>query len=81
MVRESSPAAPAGYLTVNAVPYGTVSIDGVEIGDTPIVRRQLPPGEHTVAIVREGYRSESRKITITAGNEVRWSRSLVKGSP
>ncbi len=67
-----------GFLTINAVPYGTVSIDGVEIGDTPIVRRRLPPGEHTVRITRPGYRPESSTVTLTAGNEVRFSRTLIK---
>jgi serine/threonine protein kinase len=72
------PAAEVGYLTVNTVPYGTVSIDGVEVGDTPIVRRRLPPGEHVVRITRPGYRPESAAVTITAGNEVRFRRTLIE---
>jgi serine/threonine-protein kinase len=73
------PPAPAvGFLTVNAVPYGTVSIDGVEVGDTPIVRRRLPPGEHVVRITRPGYRTENVPVTITASNEVRVRRTLVE---
>jgi serine/threonine-protein kinase len=72
------PSAAVGFLTVNAIPYGTVSIDGVEIGDTPIVRRELPPGEHTLRIVRDGFRTDVVKVPITTGNEVRLSRTLVK---
>lgn len=71
------PAPKVGYLTINAVPYGTVSIDGVEAGDTPLVGRELPPGQHTVRITREGFRPEVATVTITAGNEVRLSRTLV----
>jgi hypothetical protein len=67
-----------GYLTVNAVPYGSVSIDSVEVGDTPIVGRELPPGQHSVRITREGYRPEVVTVTITAGNEVRLSRTLMR---
>jgi serine/threonine-protein kinase len=67
-----------GFLTVNTVPYGSVSIDGVEVGDTPIVRRRLPPGEHTVKITRPGYRPESATVTITTDNEVRFSRTLIR---
>jgi hypothetical protein len=63
---------------VNAVPYGTVSIDGVEVGDTPIVRRRLPPGEHVIRITRPGYRPDSVPVTITAGNEVRVRRTLIQ---
>jgi serine/threonine protein kinase len=73
-----TPAATTGFVTINAVPYGTVSIDDVEIGDTPIVRRELPPGVHTVRIARPGFRTESVSVTVTAGNEVRLSRSLIK---
>jgi serine/threonine protein kinase len=77
----SPPAAiTSGFVTINAVPYGTVSIDGVEIGDTPIVRRQLTPGQHAVRITRPGFRTENLTVTVTAGNEVRLSRSLIKDS-
>ena len=73
------PAAPSvGYLTINAVPYGAVVLDGVEVGDTPIVRYELSPGEHAVRIVRQGYRTESESVSITGGNEIRLSRTLVK---
>lgn len=72
------PAEQVGFLTVNAVPYGSVSIDGVEVGDTPIVRRRLAPGEHRVRITRPGYRPESTTVVITPDNEVRFSRTLIR---
>ena len=72
------PSATSGFVTINAVPYGSVSIDGVEIGDTPIVRRALPPGAHMIRIVRPGFRPDTVPVTITVGNEVRVSRSLLK---
>jgi hypothetical protein len=75
-----TPAVATGFLTGNAVPSGTVSIDGVEVGDTPVVRRQLPPGDHTVRIARPGFRTETIPVTVTAGNELRLSRSLIKDS-
>ena len=78
----SPAAAPVtGFLTINAVPYGTVSIDGVEIGDTPLVRYGVSPGEHLFTIAREGYRTDSARFTVAAGNEVRMSRTLTKASP
>ncbi len=79
----SPPAAAAttGYLTINAVPYGAVSVDGVEIGDTPIVRRPLEPGTHTVSIARPGFRTETSTVTITPGNEVRMSKTLFRDTP
>jgi serine/threonine-protein kinase len=74
-----TPAPSRGYLTVNAVPYGTVSIDGVEVGDTPVVGHELPPGPHKVRITREGFRPETTTVVITGGNEIRLSRTLVAG--
>jgi serine/threonine protein kinase len=80
--RPAAPAAPTtGYLTINAVPYGTVSIDGLEIGDTPLVRYGVSPGQHTFTITREGFRTDSGAFTVTAGNEVRMRRTLTKASP
>jgi hypothetical protein len=82
-IRAPAPAAAptTGYLTSNAVPYGTVSIDGVEIGDTPLVRYGVSPGKHTFTITREGYRADSGAFTVTAGNEVRMRRTLTRTSP
>jgi serine/threonine protein kinase len=79
-VPDGAAAAKLGYLTINAIPYGTVSIDGVVIGDTPVVRREVSPGEHRIHIAREGFRTDSTSATVTAGNEVRMSRTLVKES-
>jgi serine/threonine protein kinase len=67
-----------GYITINAVPYGSVSIDGVDVGDTPLVRQELTPGPHVVKIVRAGFRTDSSIVVITAGNEVRFSRTLLR---
>jgi serine/threonine-protein kinase len=81
---DTAPTASAttvGYLTINAVPYGAVSVDGVEIGDTPIVRRPLQPGTHTVSIARPGFRTETSTVTITPGNEVRVSKTLFRDTP
>jgi len=79
-VAPTPPAPKVGYLTINAVPYGTVSIDGVLIGDTPVVRREVEPGEHRIVISREGFRTDSTTATISAGNEVRLRRTLVKAT-
>jgi hypothetical protein len=79
-VAPTPPAPKFGYLTINAVPYGTVSIDGVLVGDTPVVRREVEPGEHRIVISREGFRTDSTTATISAGNEVRLRRTLVKAT-
>ena len=71
-------APSGGFVTINAVPYGSVSIDGVEVGDTPIVRHELAPGVHSIRIARPGFRTDSSSVTVTTGNEVRLRRSLIK---
>ena len=73
------PAAPTvGFLTINATPFGTVSIDGVDVGDTPLVRHELPPGQHVVTISRAGYQALVDTIVVTAGNEIRRQKTLVR---
>jgi hypothetical protein len=78
---EAAPAPTLGYLTINAVPYGTVAIDGVEVGDTPLVRFGVAPGPHTFTVTREGYRTDTVRVTVTAGNEIRMSRTLTRATP
>ncbi len=76
------PAAPrVGWLTINAMPFGTVWIDGVEIGDTPVVRRELQPGRHIIEVRREGYRTIVDTVAITSQNELRLSKTLIRGEP
>jgi len=55
-------------LLVNAVPWGTVYINGEEAGITPL-RLTPVPGEHTIEISRAGFLTESRAISIQDGEE------------
>ncbi len=72
------PAVPAvGYLTVDASPYGTVIIDGVEIGDTPKYQHTLSPGRHVIEIRREGYRTVVDTVLISRGNTTRLNKTLI----
>jgi hypothetical protein len=67
----SGPAVQAqGYLTVNAEPYGELYVDGVDVGPTPVVRYAVPPGVHTIKVVREGYRTVTERVQVDAGNTV-----------
>ena len=76
---ESPPPAPAvGFLTVDATPFGTVFIDKVEVGDTPVSRHALPPGRHIVEIQRVGYRSTVDTVTVTAGNTTIHRKALIR---
>ena len=73
------PAAPrVGWVTVDARPYGTVWIDRLEIGDTPLVRHELRPGQHVIEIRREGFRTHVDTVRVTPGNLVRRSYTITR---
>src|SRR5262249_53709293 len=62
-------AAPAtlGRLSVRSVPPGArVFVDGREHGRSPALIRDLARGEHRVRLVREGYETDERRVTVTA---------------
>ena len=69
---------PVGYVTINAMPFGTVWIDGVRIDDTPVVRFELTPGKHVIEIRRVGFRTVVDTVEITASNERRLTKVLVR---
>ncbi|MFI5280901.1 MAG: PEGA domain-containing protein, partial [Gemmatimonadales bacterium] len=60
-----------GRLFVNATPWGLVYVDGQSVGNTPRADIQLPAGTHRLRIVREGYDTFDRTITVGAGETVR----------
>jgi serine/threonine-protein kinase len=67
------PPAPVeeGYLSIDAVPYGTVFVDNVEIGPTPIARHVVKPGTHTIRIENPGFKTKTERVQVDAGNTVR----------
>ena len=71
------PAAEEGYLSIDAVPYGTVYVDNVEIGPTPISRHPVKPGQHTIKVENPGFRTHTERVNVDAGNTVRKRINLV----
>jgi hypothetical protein len=53
---------------VSDPPSATVSVDGKAAGITPLLIRNIPYGEHTVSVSREGY-NESQKNILVKPNE------------
>jgi hypothetical protein len=66
-----------GYLSINANPFGTVFIDGVQVGDTPIDRHRVKPGPHTIRIENPGYKMITERVQIDPGNTIRKTYQLV----
>jgi serine/threonine protein kinase len=59
-------------LTVASDPYGTLYVDGVEVGDTPIANYALPLGRRVeLRVERDGYKTKRESIMINGPNPVR----------
>ncbi len=53
-----------GFITVNAIPWGEVFVDGESLGPTPIVKYKTKPGNHELVISRLKYEKHKEKITV-----------------
>ena len=79
---QQSPAGrPArALLTVASEPYGTLFIDDVEIGDTPVANHPLEVGRrYRVRVEREGYRPKRETIDVKGPNPIRLRYFLEPG--
>ena len=57
----------AGRLLVRSTPAGArVFVDGQEHGRTPVAVRHLTRGAHRVRVLRDGFLTEERSVTITS---------------
>jgi predicted Ser/Thr protein kinase len=83
--RTERPRPPAqgaqGYLTIAADPYGTVYIDGVQIGVTPVFSYGVKAGSHAIRVERAGYRTQSETVQVDAGNTVTKRYTLIQEQP
>jgi hypothetical protein len=71
--RRAAPAKSRGaaFLTIDAIPYGTVWIDGSPAGQTPLIRVRLPAGSHDVRVVSATGEGRSFAVDLAAGADVR----------
>ena len=60
-----------GFLTIDSDPFGTVFVDDVNVGDTPLVQYGVKPGFHMIRIESPGYKPYSERVQVTTGNTVR----------
>ncbi len=67
----SAAAASVGKLTVNASPWGQVFIGDRLIGNTPRADIELPAGQHTLRVSRDGFQTVTRTVQIRAGETLR----------
>ena len=75
--------APKQYalLTVASEPWGTLYIDGVEVGPTPVADHQLEMGTYRLRIEQEGFRTKIETIVVRGPNPIRRRYSLEPAGP
>ena len=71
------PAA-KGFLTVFVTPSAKVYLNGRLIGSSPIAKREVPVGSHTVRIVAHGDTSKTKslRVKVTPGGHARVRQNL-----
>jgi hypothetical protein len=69
---------PTGTISVRTTPYlADLYLDGQNMGYTP-AKLSLPAGKHTVRFEKQGYKTWSKEITLTAGSELLVDATLEK---
>jgi hypothetical protein len=69
---------PKGLMSLNAVPWATVSVDGENVGDTPIGNLPITIGPHEVVFRNPQLGEQRRVITVTLQSPVRFSVDMAK---
>src|SRR5262245_48439958 len=64
-------ATPNGVLSVNALPWADVEIDGKSVGTTPLANISLPIGSHNIVWRHPQLGERQRTIAVTATTPVR----------
>lgn len=66
-----APAIMPGQLAIDSTPPGAqVQLDGQTDASwvTPVALANLQPGQHSITVSKPGYSTDSRTVTVTAGN-------------
>ncbi len=71
VVRRPARALEPGFLSVNAIPWGSVYLDGRPVGNTPQIDLQVAAGPHRLRVERDGYRPYDRVIDVASGQRLR----------
>lgn len=69
---------PRAAVSLNAVPWANVSVDGQEVGDTPIGNLSLPIGPHEVIFRHPELGEQRRAVTVTLTAPARLSVDMRK---
>ncbi len=67
---------PNGSLSINAVPWADVSVDGTPVGQTPLANVALPIGTHEVVFRHPSLGEQRRTVVVKANESARISAEL-----
>ncbi|MEW6096877.1 MAG: PEGA domain-containing protein [bacterium] len=69
-----------GFIYVTSVPpLSSIYLDNELIGNTPLRKFEVEPGDYTLKIMQEGYLSETKRITVLPEKNVFVNFELKKG--
>ena len=71
-------ALPNGRISINAVPWADVLIDGTAAGQTPLANLAIPIGNHEITFRNPGFQEQKQKIVVKAEGLTRVSATLQK---
>ena len=70
-----------GMVDITSTPIGaTITIDGVEVGKTPLMKSDVLVGRRTIVISKEGYNSNTEVVDVVQGKVVSVNSSLSQRS-
>ena len=69
---------PDGRVSINAVPWAVVSIDGKPAGETPLGNVVLPVGEHQITFRHPQLGERTQKVIVKANTATRVSVSFAR---
>jgi hypothetical protein len=67
---------PSGSLSINALPWAEVWVDGERIGETPIANLSRPIGPHEVVFRHPQFGERRETVIVTAGRPARLGLDL-----
>lgn len=70
-----------GMVDITSTPIGaTITIDGVEVGKTPLMKSDVLVGRRTIVISKEGYNSNTEVVDVVQGKVISVKSSLSQRS-
>ncbi len=67
-----------GSLNISTIPQGAeVYIDGVFAGISPVIKKDIPAGNHFISIEKDGYINEGGRVDVKANDEELYQAQLI----